>query len=217
MILSRFGGLSIYAMQKTGQTDMDDNTLYRVMDNPRINCRSMLLSFARQFLHCAQTNGEDNGQEKCFVLDDTDIIKTGKTIEGISRIYSHVIHTYIFGFKLLVLCYWDGKSLILCDFSLHRESRNKHYGLTAKEQKQQYHQEYSSDSACSERFNELDSEKTITGLSMIKRAVKRGFSGSYVLMDSWFISESMLKNIRKIKKSSYMLLACVRWINVNLQ
>jgi hypothetical protein len=53
MILSRFGGLSIYAMQKTGQTDMDDNTLYRVMDNPRINRRSMLLSFARQFLHCS--------------------------------------------------------------------------------------------------------------------------------------------------------------------
>jgi hypothetical protein len=160
----------------------------------------MLLSFARQFLRCVQTNGEDNGKEKCFVLDDTDIIKTGKTIEGVSRIYSHVTHTYIFGFKLLVLCYWDGKSLIPCDFSLHRESREKNYGLTSKEQKKQYHQKCSSDSACSERFNELDSEKTVTGLSMIKRAVKRGFSGSYVLMDSWFTSESMLKNIRKIKK-----------------
>jgi hypothetical protein len=200
MILSRFGGLSIYAMQKTGQTDMDDNTIYRLMDNPQINWRSMLLSFAGQFLRCVQSKGETNEKEKCFVPDDTDIIKTGKTVEGISRIYNHVKHTYIFGFKLLAVCYWDGKSLIPCDFSLHRESREKNYGLTAKERKKQYHQEYPSDCACSERFKELDSEKTVTGLSMIKRAVRRGFLASYVLMDSWFVSENMLKNIRKIKK-----------------
>jgi hypothetical protein len=82
MILSRLGGLSLYAMQKTGQAKMDDNTMYRLMNNPAISWRSMLLSFARQFLRCVRTKGEDNGKEKCFILDDTDIPKTGKTIEA---------------------------------------------------------------------------------------------------------------------------------------
>jgi hypothetical protein len=90
MILSRLGGLSLYAMQKTGQTKMDDNTMYRLMDNPAINRRSMLLSFSRQFLRCVRTKGEDNGKEQCFILNNTDIPKTDKTIEGVSRIYNHV-------------------------------------------------------------------------------------------------------------------------------
>jgi hypothetical protein len=133
MILSRLGGLSLYVMQKTGQAKMDDNTMYRLMNNPAISWRSMLLSFARQFLRYVRTKGEDNGKEKCFILNDTDIPKTGKTIEGVSRIYNHVKHCFIYGFKSLVLCYWDGKSLISCDFSLHRESKHKNNGLNAKE------------------------------------------------------------------------------------
>jgi hypothetical protein len=200
MLLSRFGGLSIYAMQKTGQTNMDDNTIYRLMDNPIIDWRSIVRLFAHQFMRCVRIHGEDNGKEKCFILDDTDIPKTGKTIEGGSRIYNHVLNRYIFGFKLLVLCYWDGKSLVPYDFSLHRESKKKNYGLTAKEQKKQHQTEYPSDSATCVRYNELDMEKTVTGLSMIKRAIKHGIHAAYVLIDSWFVTDDMIKSIRKFCK-----------------
>ena len=33
LILGRLGGLSVYAAQKTGNLDMDDNTIYRLMNN----------------------------------------------------------------------------------------------------------------------------------------------------------------------------------------
>jgi hypothetical protein len=187
-------------MQKTGQIDMDDNTIYRLMNDPQIDWRSIVQSFVRQFLRCVRLNGEDNGKEKCLILDDTDISKTGKTIEGCSRIYSHVTHSYIFGFKLLVLCYWDGKSLVPYDCSLHRESKKKNYGFTAKEQKRQHHEDYSPDSACYIRNNELDMEKTVTGLSMIKRAIKHGINAAYVLIDSWFVTDDMIKGIRQFCK-----------------
>jgi hypothetical protein len=65
---------------------------------------------------------------KCFIIDDTDIGKTGKTFEGISKIFSHVTHSYKFGFRKLVLCFWDGKSLIPCGFSLHRENKKTNTG-----------------------------------------------------------------------------------------
>jgi hypothetical protein len=108
---------------------MDDNTIYRLMNNPLINWKSMLLLFVKQFLKCVATKGEiDEKSVKCFILDDSDIEKSGTTFEGISKIYSHKEHRFLFGFKLLLLCYWDGKSLIPCGLSLHRESKDKEYG-----------------------------------------------------------------------------------------
>jgi hypothetical protein len=124
LLLSRFGGLSVYAAQKTGNLKMDDNTIYRLMNNSLVDWRSILLSFAKQFLKCVSTKGEAGKKSiKCFVLDDSDIEKSGKTFEGISKIYSHKEHCCLFGFKLLLLCYWDGKSLIPCGLSLHRENK----------------------------------------------------------------------------------------------
>lgn len=200
LILQRLGGMSIYATQKTGLLSMDENTAYRLMNNGHINWRGLLLSFAGQFLRCVRESGEANEGVKCFVIDDTDIPKTGKKIEGISKIFSHVLHSYILGFKLLVLSYWDGKSLVACDCSLHRENKKNDYGLTVKEQRAQYHKIRNDKSYGSERYAELDAEKPGIVLSMLKRACRHGILASYVLMDSWFVTENMLKGIRKIRK-----------------
>jgi hypothetical protein len=200
LLIARLGGLSVYAMQKTGQFSMDDNTLYRMMNNPLINWRSILLSFVKQFLQCVINHGDNDDKSiKCFVVDDTALSKTGATIEGISRVFNHVIHRYHLGFKMLTLALWDGKSLLPCDCSLHRENKKNRYGLTAKEIKKQFHRKRPEHSCGRERFDELDMEKPSMALSMLKRAVKRGIYASYVLMDSWFVTDEMLKGIRKIR------------------
>jgi len=36
LILNRLRGLSVYAAQKTGNLKMDDNTNYRIMNNPLV-------------------------------------------------------------------------------------------------------------------------------------------------------------------------------------
>jgi hypothetical protein len=136
MILSRLGGMSVYAMQQTSRSGMDDNTAYRLMNNPLVDWKSILLAFARQFLRCVSERGEpDKKAVKCFVIDDTDIEKSGRTFEGISRIFSHVTHGFLFGYKMLTLCLWDGKSLISCGLSLHRENKKNEYGLNKKQQR----------------------------------------------------------------------------------
>jgi hypothetical protein len=58
MILSRLGGMSVYAMRQTGNLGMDDNTTYRFMNNPPVDWKSMLPAFARQLLRCASEKGE---------------------------------------------------------------------------------------------------------------------------------------------------------------
>jgi hypothetical protein len=79
LILSRLGGISVYAAQKTGNLEMDDNTIYRLMNNQFVDWKSILLLFVKQFLKCVSTKGEvEEKAVKCFVLDDTDIEKSGK-------------------------------------------------------------------------------------------------------------------------------------------
>jgi hypothetical protein len=201
LILSRFGGLSVYAAQKTGNLQMDDNTIYRLMNNQLIDWKSILLSFARQFLQCVSSNCVvDDKSVRCFVIDDTDIEKTGKTFEGISKIYSHKEHCSLFGFKMLLLCYWDGKSLIPCGLSFHREYKKYEYGLNKKQQKRQYSKERNDNGYFRERYDELDEDKLSVTIRMLKRCVSRGIFGRYVLMDSWFVTDFILKEIRKIRQ-----------------
>ncbi len=159
------------------------------------------MSFARRFKTLTEQKGDSQKSIKCFVIDDTDIEKSGKTFEFLSRIYNHVIGKHVLGFRALVLGYWDGKSLIATDFSLHRE-KEKHntYGLSPKERKGLFKKKRQADTPSMKRVKELDKSKMDVAVEMIKRAVKTGFVATYVLMDSWFVSDGMIKAITSIKK-----------------
>ncbi len=201
LIFIRLGGMSINAQAKTGASEMDDNTLYRTLNNPRIDWRKMLLSFALQFTRIVKKKAEmEENLTQCFVVDDSLLEKSGKTIEGISRVNNHVKGGFTFGFKLLLLGFFDGKMLIPVDFSLHRESRKNNFGLKQKEQKKQFKSKNPKDSPGEMRKQELDEKKTDMIVKMIRRAAKRGLNASYVLMDSWFTCEEVIKSIRKIKR-----------------
>jgi hypothetical protein len=69
MILSRHGGMSLYSMQQTGRLEMNDKTLYCLMNNPLVNWKSIITAFAKQFLICVSEKGEpDTKAIKCFVI-----------------------------------------------------------------------------------------------------------------------------------------------------
>ena len=203
LIFIRLQGTSINGEVKTGNSTIDDNTFYRTLNDPRIDWRKMLLSFALQFTRIVkkETETEEN-LTRCFVVDDSLLEKSGKTIEGISRVSNHVKRGFTFGFKLLLLGYFDGKMLIPADFSLHRESRKNNFGLKQKEEKKQIKSKNPKGSPGEMRKQELDEKKTDMIVKMIKRASKRGLKASYVLMDSWFTCEEVIKSIRKIKRGT---------------
>jgi hypothetical protein len=98
---------------------------------------------------------------------------------------------------MLLLSYWDGKSLLPCDLSFHRENKKKEYGLTKKQQKEQFTKKRDSKkdskkdskSYFEERYKELDTDKLSVSIKMLKRCIKSGILGSYVLMDSWFVTD----------------------------
>jgi len=210
LLIYRLRGESINMMQNKNKNfleKIDDNTFYRLMNNPWMNWRKLLMGFAKQFNVIAKTNGDNTPRIKCFVLDDTVVEKAGKTIESIGKVFNHVNQLYQLGFKLLLLGFWDGKSLVATDCSLHSEEGKKgNYGMTKKELKSQFRKKRDPKSPASKRVQEIDMKKGDVAVSMIKRAVKNGLIANYVLMDSWFVSDYMIKSIRSIKKGAMHIL-----------
>lgn len=203
LITIRLGGMSIYGEMRTAAKTMDENTLYRLLNDGHVDWRHILSAFTRKFIRIVEKRTQAAGTAlRCFVIDDTTLEKCGKTIEGISRVYDHVQNKYVLGFKMLLLGYYDGKMLIPADMSLHRENKNNSYGLRAEEQKRQYKSNMKKDSAGAQRQNELDAKKTAIVVEMLQRAVRNGMIASYALMDSWFTCEEVIKAVRNLKKGA---------------
>ena len=81
-----------------------------------------MLLFVKRYLKLDDKFSKSTDETKCLIFDDTEIVKTGKAIEGVSKIHSHVTRSFIFGFKLLVAGYWNGSVFIPVDFSFHSTS-----------------------------------------------------------------------------------------------
>jgi hypothetical protein len=208
---------SIYGMMKSGiryMTEMEKDVYYRLKNNPKVDWRTILYSFAKRFVKISQTQSIDkNDGVRCMIVDDTVLHKTGKKIERIGKVYDHVMQRWVLGFKKLVLGFWDGKSFIPLDFSLHAEKgKNKvrPFGMKKKELKARYSKKRDMSDAGHKRIQELLQKKTDMMLSMIKRAVKHGFIPQYVLMDKWFTSEQVIRSIRKLKKGIINIIAACK-------
>ena len=106
LLIFRLRSESICRMQIRSRNfleKIDDNTFYRLMNNPWMDWRKLLMGFAKQFVAQAKSKGDATSGPTCFVLDDTDIEKTGKKFEFIGRIFNHVPKLYPLG---LNCCFW---------------------------------------------------------------------------------------------------------------
>jgi len=207
-IMPFIGMLNIHQLYISGikeSLSVDDNSYYRFLNNSNINWRGILHTFGRQFILKSEQYSEDkvDNSVKCFIVDDTQLNKTGKMIEGIGKVYDHVSHKYSLGMKLLLLGYWEGKSFLPLDFTLHNEpGKSKKRGLKTQELDKQYSKERDPFCHGANRIGQLSLSKIDMAIGMIKEALKKGFKCDYVLADSWFISESFFRELTALKNKS---------------
>lgn len=178
------------------------DVLYAFMKNERVDWRRILALFCVQFIKTTKEKGDrdEPSTPKCIVVDDTLLGKTGKRIELIGKVFDHCTHTYQLGIKLLAICFWDGRSLIPVDFSIHNEPGKKgNRGLRTKDIKAQFSKERIPDSPGHQREQELSTCKIQMAIAMVKRAIKTGIDPVYVLADSWFISEGFIRQVQGIR------------------
>ena len=208
LVLPIIGLNTIFSLTKSDEANLNiagKDSYYRLLANQNINWRSFLMCFVKEYLIKDSSFTSPENPTKCLIFDDTDITKTGKTIEGISKIHNHVSNAYYFGFKLLVAGYWNGSIFIPVDFSFHRESKNSKYGLTSKQRKKQKSVSRSKTSKTYKRYAELNKKKTDMLISMFARIYKRNIAVDYILIDTWFTSIGLIKKLLKINPNTHVI------------
>ena len=178
------------------------DVLYDFLKNEWVDWGKILTNFSRQFLKITKSKGDstDISSPKCLIIDDTLLCKTGKTIEHIGKVFDHCSRTYQLGMRALVCGFWDGKSFIPTAFSLHNEpGKNRNRGMKNKELANQFYKERDADSPGFQRVKQLSADKISMAIQMVKDAIKTGFEPAYVLADSWFMCDTFISEIQKIK------------------
>jgi len=173
---------------------------YRLMNDASMDWRNLAYNLNMRFIRKVQNNSDlDASRPRCLIIDDTDLPKTGRRIEPIGKIFSHVTHTTKLGFKGLFMGYHDGKSFFSLDFSLHGEkgkNQSKPYGLTPSQIKRRYSKKRNkSGVGGSKRVGEYFVSKIESMISMIRLAIAKGLRFDYVLTDSWFTCFELVKFI----------------------
>ena len=207
LCLFRFNGESIFGMYRKdfhSLVETGKNCYYRMMGRETMDWRILLLRMCvRFFAILRKEHAEETEQPRCYIIDDTTLEKTGVSIEGISRVFDHVKHKCVLGFKELILAYFDGRTTIPVDFSLHREKgKEKNYGLSGEEREGQFSKSRDEKNSDHTRFKELDMKKTDCAIGMMQRAWKAGLRAAYALCDSWFTCEEFIHAVRAIGDGS---------------
>ena len=108
LILPIIGISSVFSLSKNKDADINNcgkDSYYRLLSNQNIDWRSFLYQFVMQYLLKEELFTPEKDATKCLIFDDSDLAKTGKTIEGVSKIYNHVSKSFYLGYKILVAGY----------------------------------------------------------------------------------------------------------------
>ena len=173
------------------------DVFYRFLSNESHDWRKILRTVSAQLWSKAQEEGTPNGDAPvCLMVDDTDFPKRGVQTELIGKVYSHVTHAMILGFKALFLGITDGKTQMLLDFCLVGEKGKRgNYNLKQKQLDACFSKERTDGSATAKRLKEYDTSKITLMTEMIKRVINQKIHFDYVLADSWFACAEVIKFI----------------------
>jgi len=176
------------------------DVFYRIKNKECMCWRRILWHLVMRFIRVTESTRlpEEDKKPCCLIFDDTTIEKSGKKMEFLGRVWDHVKQRSVLGFKILVMLYWDGKSSIPLDFSIHREKgqrEDRPYGMSKKELRGQYEKKRKKETESRKRIKELDTNKITMMLKMFYSAVYRCLRIDYVLVDSWFTCEALIKAV----------------------
>jgi hypothetical protein len=166
------------------------DAVYRFLNQSTFAWRRFLLVFS------AHTIGKvmkltNHDRPKVLILDDSSYDRNrSKSVELLARCFDHASQKMRFykGFRMLTLGWSDGATFIPLDFSLLSSKTSCINGISSKIDKRS--------SGYKRRLEALQTAPEQIP-NMIKRAMNTGIDASYVLMDTWFTQQPLIKNIKE--------------------
>lgn len=193
LLMLVFQGKNLFRFlnSKRKEQAVSKNTYYRFLNDTSFNWTKFILLLSAK-VTCIFSNLTRPERVKVLVLDDS-IIKRNrsKTVELLARVYDHVEHKFQKGFTMLTLGWSDGYSFIPVGFNLLSSAKksNRYQEISDK---------------IDHRTNGYKTRKESlmakpdAAILLIQRALSAGIKADYILMDTWFTTEPMLKKILEI-------------------
>ena len=190
LLLLVFQGKNLFRFLNSKHKDqaVSKNTYYRFLNESSYNWKKFLTLLSTKVISAFDRLTRPE-RVKVLILDDSVIKRNrSKKVELLARVYDHVEHKFRKGFTLLTLGWSDGYSFVPVGFNLlSSASKNNRY------------EEMSDNIDCRSNGYKARKEsilsKTEASLLLIKRALEAGICADYVLMDTWFTTEPMIKAI----------------------
>ena len=177
--------------------DCGKDMFYRFISNESYDWRKILATVSVQLWNKSQERRTSKSAGPvCLMVDDTDYPKRGVQTELIGKVYSHVTHSMMLGFKGLFVGITDGVSQMLLDFALvGEEGKDGKHGLKQSQLDARFSKEHAKDSHTAMRIGEYGRSKIALMIDMIRRVIKRKIRFDYVLADSWFACAEVIRFI----------------------
>lgn len=192
LLLLVFQGKNLFRFlnSKHKEQAVSKNTYYRFLNETSYNWSKFLLLLAVRVTSAFDSLTRPE-RVKVLILDDSVIKRTrSKSVELLARVYDHVEHKFQKGFTLLALGWSDGYSFIPTGFNLLSSASESNRYNEISEQIDRRTNGY--------KFRkESMMHKTDAAIQLIRSALNAGIKADYVLMDTWFTTEPMLKEILK--------------------
>lgn len=190
LLLLVFQGKNLYRFLNSKHKDqaVSKNTYYRFLNETSFNWNKFLLLLAVKVTSAFDVLTRPE-RVKVLVLDDSVITRNrSNSVELLARVYDHVSHKFQKGFTLLTLGWSDGYSFIPLAFNMlsSAEKSNRYNEVTSEIDKRTNGYRFRKESMM---------HKTDAAILMIKRALSMGIKADYILMDTWFTTEPMIKEI----------------------
>ena len=190
LLLLVFQGKNLFRFLNSKHKDqaVSKNTYYRFLNETSYNWSKFLMLLAVKVTTAFNTLTRPE-RVKVLVLDDS-IIKRNrsKTVELLARVYDHVEHKCQKGFTMLTLGWSDGYSFIPTGFNMLSSATqsNRYNEISEKIDHRTNGYKFRKESMM---------HKTDAAILLIKNALNAGIKADYVLMDTWFTTEPMIKEI----------------------
>ncbi|MDD2496552.1 MAG: transposase [Desulfitobacteriaceae bacterium] len=166
------------------------DVIYRFLNQPTFAWRRFLLFLSAHTIGKV-TRLTNHNRPKVLILDDSSYERNrSKSVELLARCFDHASQKMRFykGFRMLTLGWSDGATFIPVDFSLLSSKNSQVNGISSKIDKRS--------SGYKRRLEALQTAPEQIP-DMIKRAMDAGIDASYVLMDSWFTQQPLIKAIKE--------------------
>jgi hypothetical protein len=166
-------------LNQSGGDGFGKDTVYRFLNSPRHNWRRFLLLLSAAVIQRVSRLTSDDRAD-VFIVDDSLFSRSrSKKVELLARVYDHVSHKFVRGFRMLTLGWSDGNSFVPLAFSLlnSENERNRLCDVEDSIDKR----------TCGYKRRKESMQKATDALfELLTQAQAIGITAKYLLFDSWF-------------------------------